>query len=151
MRDPSWKRNDVMKLGIVVSEFNYDITYLMEKKAQEHAELLGAETEVVKVPGVFDTPLAVKFLLERNDIDGVAVIGAVIKGETKHDDLVINQAVRKLVDHSDSYNKPVTLGIIGPGATHEQAVERMEEYSSRAVESLVKMLRALKSARNIKK
>jgi len=89
--------------------------------------------------------------LERNDIDGVAVIGAVIKGETKHDDLVINQAVRKLVDHSDSYNKPVTLGIIGPGATHEQAVERMEEYSSRAVESLVKMLRALKSARNIKK
>ncbi len=140
-----------MKLGIVVSEFNYDITFLMEKKAQEHAELLGAETEVVKVPGVFDTPLAVKYLLQRKDIDGVAVIGAVIKGETKHDDLVINQAVRKLVDYSDVYDKPVTLGIIGPGATHEQAVARMEEYSSRAVESLVKMIRTLKLDINSKK
>lgn len=73
----------------------------------------------------------------------MAVIGAVIKGETKHDDLVINQSVRKLIDLSDQFNKPVTLGIIGPGATHEQAVARLEEYSSRAVESLVKMLKSL--------
>lgn len=151
MPDPFWKRTDIMKLGIVVSEFNYDITYLMQKKAQEHAELLGAKTEIVKVPGVFDTPLAVKLLLERKDIDGVAVIGAVIKGETKHDDLVINQSVRKLVDLSDHFDKPVTMGIIGPGATHEQAVARLEEYSSRAVESLVKMLKSLGEIKTGKK
>ncbi len=140
-----------MKLGIVVSEFNYDITYLMQKKAEEHAELLGAQTETIKVPGVFDTPLAVKMFLNRDEIDGVAVIGAVIKGETKHDDLVINQAVRKLVDLSDNYNKPVTLGIIGPGATHEQAVARLEEYSSRAVESLVKLIKTFKKLEEHKK
>lgn len=58
-----------MKIGIVVSEFNYDITYLMQKKAQEHAELFGAKTEIFTVPGVFDMPLAVKFLLEKKDID----------------------------------------------------------------------------------
>ncbi len=140
-----------MKLGIVVSEFNYDITYLMQKKAEEHAELLGAQTEIIKVPGVFDTPLAVKMFLNRDEIDGVAVIGAVIKGETKHDDLVINQAVRKLVDLSDNYNKPVTIGIIGPGATHEQAVARLEEYSSRAVESLVKLIKTFKKLEEHKK
>jgi 6,7-dimethyl-8-ribityllumazine synthase len=58
---------------------------------------------------------------------------------------VINQAVRKLVDLSTDAEKPVTLGIIGPGADHEQAVARIEEYSTRAVESLAKLLKTLKS------
>jgi 6,7-dimethyl-8-ribityllumazine synthase len=138
------------KIGIVASEFNYDITYLMTKKAQEHAELLGVKTETVKVPGVFDTPFAVKRMLSKRDIDAVAVIGAVIKGETKHDDLVVNQAVRKLIDLSQEFNKPVTLGVIGPGATHDQAVARLEEYSSRAVESAVKLLRSAESIEKIK-
>ena len=138
------------KIGIVASEFNYDITYLMTKKAQEHAELLGVKTEMVKVPGVFDTPFAVKRMLSKRDIDAVAVIGAVIKGETKHDDLVVNQAVRKLIDLSQEFNKPVTLGVIGPGATHDQAVARLEEYSSRAVESAVKLLRSAESIEKIK-
>ncbi|MGC8644890.1 MAG: 6,7-dimethyl-8-ribityllumazine synthase [Thermoplasmata archaeon] len=133
------------KIGLVVSDFNYDITSMMHRKAEEHADLLGLEHHSVRVPGVFDIPLAVKLLLKRKDIDGVAVIGAVIKGDTKHDELVINQAVRKLVDLSTEEEKPVTLGIIGPGADHDQAVARIEEYSTRAVESLAKLLKALKS------
>ncbi|MEM0194923.1 MAG: 6,7-dimethyl-8-ribityllumazine synthase [Thermoplasmatales archaeon] len=131
------------KIGLVVSEFNYDITSLMHKKAEEHADLLGLEYQSIRVPGVFDVPLAVKILLKKKDIDGVAVIGAVIKGDTKHDELVINQAVRKLVDLSTDLEKPVTLGIIGPGADHEQAVARIEEYSTRAVESLAKLFKTL--------
>jgi 6,7-dimethyl-8-ribityllumazine synthase len=135
---------DMSKIGIVVSDFNYDITYLMQKKAEEKADLLGMEHVEVRVPGVFDFPLVVKMMLKKKDISGVAVIGAVIKGETKHDDLVINQAVRKIVDLSTEYDKPVTLGIIGPGADHDQAVARIEEYSSRAVESLAKLLNVMK-------
>ncbi len=132
------------RIGLVVSDFNYDITSLMHKKAEEQAELLGFEHESVRVPGVFDMPLAVKLLLKKKSIDGVALIGAVIKGETKHDDLVINQSVRKIVDLSNEYEKPVTIGIIGPGAEHDQAVARIEEYSTRAVESLAKLLKAFK-------
>ncbi|MCL4334078.1 MAG: 6,7-dimethyl-8-ribityllumazine synthase [Candidatus Thermoplasmatota archaeon] len=132
------------RIGLVVSDFNYDITSLMHKKAEEQSELLGFEHESIRVPGVFDMPLAVKALLKKKNIDGVALIGAVIKGETKHDELVINQSIRKIVDMSTEYEKPVTIGIIGPGAEHDQAVARIEEYSSRAVESLAKLLKALK-------
>jgi 6,7-dimethyl-8-ribityllumazine synthase len=132
------------RIGLVVSDFNYDITYLMQKKAEEQSDLLGMDHETIRVPGVFDMPLAVKTLLKRKNIDGVAILGAVIKGETKHDDLVINQSVRKVVDLSTEYEKPVTIGIIGPGAEHDQAVARIEEYSTRAIESLAKLFKTFK-------
>ena len=134
----------MQRIGLVVSDFNYDITSLMQKKAEEQADLLGFEHEVIRVPGVFDMPLAVKLLLKKKDIDGVALLGAVIKGETKHDDLVINQSVRKIVDLSNDFEKPVKIGIIGPGAEHDQAVARIEEYSTRAIESLAKLFKAFK-------
>ncbi len=132
-----------MKIGLVVSEFNYDITYMMKEKALSHAEFLGVETEVIQVPGVFEAPLATKVLLNRKDIDAVVVLGAVIKGETDHDQLVAHQVARKLLDLSLEYGKPVTLGIIGPNATRDQAVERIEEYARRAVEAAVKMIKRL--------
>ena len=103
-----------MKIGIVVSEFNYDITMMMLERAKEHAKFLGAEVcEVVKVPGVFDMPLDVKRLVQKDGVDGVATLGAVIEGETEHDDVVIQQAARKITDLSVEYNKPIGLGITG--------------------------------------
>jgi len=139
-----------INLGIVVAEFNYDITYLMLQRALSHAKFLGANVKVVfKVPGSYDMAIAVKELLKRDDIDAVVTLGAVIKGETKHDEIVANQAARKLLDLSVEYSKPVTLGIIGHGVTHEQAVERIEEYSNRAVESAIKLARRLKQLKNI--
>ncbi len=136
------------RLALVVAKFNMDITLIMEEKAKSHAELLGAEVvKVVRVPGSYDTPLIVKTLLERRDVDAVAVLGAVIKGETDHDQVVAHQAARKLMDLSVEYGKPVTLGIIGPGASRLQAQERAEEYARRAVEAAVKLARALEQAK----
>ncbi len=136
------------RLALVVAEFNMDITLIMEEKAKSHADLLGAEVvKVVRVPGSYDTPLIVKTLLERRDVDAVAVLGAVIKGETDHDQVVAHQAARKLMDLSVEYGKPVTLGIIGPGASRLQAQERAEEYARRAVEAAVKLVRALEQAK----
>ena len=133
-----------MKIGAVVSEFNYDITMMMLERAKEHAQFLGAEIcQVVKVPGVFDMGLAIKKLLERKDIDGVVTIGAVIEGETEHDDVVIQHATRKIADLSLEYNKPVGLGISGPGMTRLQAEARIERAKS-AVEAVVKLHRRLK-------
>ncbi len=134
----------MVRLGIVASEFNYDVTYLMLQKALSHARFLGAEvTHVVKVPGVFEVPLAVKRLLETADVDAVVTLGAVIQGETKHDELVANQTARKLMDLGLEYGKPVTLGIIGPGASRMQALERVEDYARRAVEAALKMVQRL--------
>ncbi len=135
-----------IRMGIVVGEFNFDVTRVMEEKAVDHARFLGAEVvAVVRVPGVYDSPLAVRELLARDDIDAVAVVGAVIKGETEHDEVVAHQAARKLMDLSVEYRKPVGLGVIGPGASRLQALERAEEYARRAVEAAVKM--ALRLAR----
>ena len=137
-------KNEKMRIGAVVSEFNYDITMMMFERAKEHAKFLGADiTETIKVPGVFDMGLAIKKLLERKDIDGVVTIGAVIEGETEHDELVIQHAARKIADLALEYNKPVGLGISGPGMTRLQAEERIERAKA-AVEAVVKLYRRLK-------
>jgi len=126
----------------VVAEFNYDITYLMLQKALNHAKFLGAEVRyVIKVPGTFEIPLAVKKLLSKDDVDAVVTLGAVIQGETKHDEVVAHQAARKIMDLSLEYGKPVTLGIIGPGASRMQALERVEDYARRAVEAAAKLVK----------
>lgn len=133
-----------MKIGIVVSEFNYDITQMMLERASSHAEFLGAEiAEIIHVPGVYDMPLAVKKLIKIKNIDGVVALGAVIEGETGHDEVIIAQASRKLTDLSVEYDKPVGLGITGPGMTRLQAEARIENAKA-AVESVVKMHQRLK-------
>ncbi len=140
-----------IKLGMVVAEFNRDITYMMEILAKEHAEFLGAEiTEVIRVPGAFDVPLAVKKILEKGDVDAVVTIGCVIEGETEHDEVVAQHAARKIMDLSLEFNKPVTLGISGPGMGRLAAQERVD-YAKRAVEAAVKMVKRLREYESKKK
>lgn len=132
------------KLGFVVAEFNRDITYMMEIEGEEHAKFLGAEvTERIYVPGAYDMPLAIKKLLSEGKVDAVVTIGCVIEGATGHDEIVVQHAARKILDLSLEFNKPVSLGISGPGMTRMEASERID-YARRAVESAVKMVRRLK-------
>ncbi len=133
-----------INIGIVVGEFHYDITENMMKKAIEHAEFLGCNVlDVVKVPGSFDMPLAIKKLLSKSEIEGVVCIGAVITGDTDHDQIVAQHAARKMVDLSLEFDKPVSLGVSGPGMTRMEAVERIEDFARRSVESVVKMIKRL--------
>lgn len=135
----------MVRLALVVAEFNYDVTQLMLQKAIDHAKFLGAEVVyVVKVPGVYDIPMVLKDLVMKEEVDAVATLGAVIQGATKHDEVVAQQAARKILDISVESGKPVTLGIIGPGANRIQALERVEEYARRAVEAAVKLARRKK-------
>ena len=132
-----------IRIGAVVSEFNYDITQMMLELAKQHAKFLGAEiTEVIAVPGVFDMPLAIKKLLKNDEIDAVVTIGAVIEGATSHDEIVVQHASRKIADLALEYDKPVALGISGPGMTRLEAHQRVE-YGKRAVEAAVKMCKIL--------
>ena len=136
--------NEKIRIGAVVSEFNYDITMMMLERAKEHAQFLGAEiTQIVKVPGVFDMGLPIKKLLERKNIDAVVALGAVIEGETEHDDIVIQHASRKIADLSVEFSKPVGLGISGPGMSRLQAQDRIDRAKA-AVEAVVKIHRRLR-------
>ena len=141
-----------INLGIVVSEFNYDVTHLMLEKALQHAKFLDADVVyVVKVPGAFDIPIAVQNLLVRDDVDAVVALGTVIQGATKHDEIVAQHCSRKLVDLSLQHNKAVALGVSGPGINRVQALERVEEYARRSVEAAVKLTRRVKEIKGVKK
>jgi 6,7-dimethyl-8-ribityllumazine synthase len=136
----------LVKLGLASSEFNFDIVSPMIEFAKRHAEFLGAQVVAeVMVPGVYEIPLAVKKLAERADIDAVVTLGAVIEGETEHDEIVMQHAARKLIDLAVQYGKPVTLGISGPGMTRVQALERVNDYARRAVEAAVKTVKRLEN------
>ncbi|MCP1716006.1 6,7-dimethyl-8-ribityllumazine synthase [Methanocalculus alkaliphilus] len=132
-----------IKLGLVVAEFNRDITYMMEIEAEEHAKFLGAEViDRVYVPGAYDMPLAIKKMLKDGNVDAVVTIGCVIEGATGHDEIVVQHAARKIIDLSLEFEKPVALGISGPGMTRLEAQERVD-YARRAVESAVKLVQRL--------
>jgi 6,7-dimethyl-8-ribityllumazine synthase len=141
----------MVRLALVVAEFNYDVTQFMLQKAIDHAKFLGAEVVyVVKVPGVYDIPTVLRDLVIKEEVDAVATLGAVIQGATKHDEVVAHQAARKILDISVESGKPVALGIIGPGANRMQALERVEEYARRAVEAAVKLARRKKLLKEAK-
>ncbi len=130
-----------VRLGIVVSEFNNDITSKMLERAQSHASSLGASVKYVcYVPGTFDMPLMIENLLKKKDIDAVVTLGAVIKGETMHDEIVASNASRLVADLSLKYGKPVALGISGPEMTKQQAKDRVNAVSTRAVTAAVRMV-----------
>lgn len=129
-----------MKLAVVVSEFNSEVTFRMLDNAKRHSEKIGASISYVfYVPGVYDMPLAVERLLKKRAVDAIVTIGAVIKGDTRHDDIVAENAARLIADLSLKHDKPVALGITGPGMTDEQAETRAEEVPVRAVNAAANM------------
>ena len=117
------------KIGMVAAEFNFEVTSLMIERAKAEAEFLGVKiVKTILVPGVFEIPMAVKKMLESDDIDAVITLGAVITGETKHDEVVVAQSSRKIMDLGLEYNKPVGFGVTGPGMTELQAMDRIHIF-----------------------
>ena len=137
-----------MNIAIVAAEFNQEVTSKMFDVALEKAKSLKLNIKFTcKVPGIFDMPVVIDALLQKKDIDAVITLGAVIKGETKHDELIANAVAKSLTDLSVKYQKPVTLGITGPGMTERQAQARIRPVAERAVEAAVKIANQLGSIR----
>ena len=134
-----------MNIAIVVSEFNDEITSKMLDVAVEKAKVLKINIKFTcKVPGVFDMPIVIDSLLKKKEIDAVVTLGAVIKGQTKHDELITNATVRAITELSIKYQKPVTLGITGPGMSDRQAQARIRPVAERAVEAAEKIAEQLR-------
>lgn len=132
-----------MKIALLVSDFNFDVTSLMLERARRHSEFLGVEvSRTVHVPGVFDMPLAIRKLLKQRDVDGVVILGAVIKGDTKHDELITGPVASAAVQLALEFNKPVGLGITGPGMDRLQALDRIDNAKN-AVDSVVRLLKLI--------
>jgi len=127
-------------IALVVSEFNAEITENMLSHARATAKKNNITiAKIIRVPGAYDAPLAVKKLLKMREVRAVAVLGAIITGETKHDELIAGALANALSSLSLEFEKPVTLGVIGPGATYAMAKARAKGYAGRAVTGASKM------------
>ena len=93
-------------------------------------------TEVVWVPGAMEVPLALSRLIENPEVDGAACLGIIEKGSTQHG-LAMGQAVlSSIIDLQLSSNKPIGLGIIGPGAEPEHIEPRLEPHARAAISAI---------------
>lgn len=112
------------------------LDYARQEAIQHELEVL----DVVWVPGAMEVPLAVDRLLADDGIDGVACLGIIEKGQTQHG-LAMGQAVIKsIIELQLVHEKPVGLGIIGPGAQPEHIEPRLEPHARASVAAISSML-----------
>ena len=134
-----------MNIAIVVSEFNKDVTSRMLSVAQEKAESMKLKiVHTCSVLGSFDMPVIVDALLKKNDVDGIVTLGAIITGQTKHDEVISHATAKTLTELSVKYQKPVSLGIIGPALQERHAHARIRPVAEHAVESVERTFGELK-------
>jgi len=132
------------RLAFVVAEFHREIADAMIAAARAEAATLGASvSETVELPGCYETPLVVEALLKKRKVDAVVVLGFIERGETLHGEVMGHVVHRALVEASLRANKPVGLGIIGPGATPAQAEVRKVPSARAAVRAAVRSFEAL--------
>lgn len=116
-----------MKIGVVTSLFNSEVTLKLETGALETLKAQGVTGEdvcLLRVPGAFEIPIAAQALLDIKKVDGVVALGAVIRGETSHFDYVCRAVERGCSQLALQYRKPVGFGILTTD-TEQQALERV--------------------------
>jgi 6,7-dimethyl-8-ribityllumazine synthase len=133
-----------LNIAIVISEFNEEVTSRMLSVAEEKAKKMRLKINYTcNVPGAYDMPIVIDALLQKKDVDGVVTLGAIIKGQTKHDEVIAYSTANALSVLSIKYQKPVSLGITGPGMQERHAYARIRPVAERSVESVVKIFNEL--------
>jgi 6,7-dimethyl-8-ribityllumazine synthase len=128
-------------IGIVCGSFHKNEIERMLEWAKEESLQHGLEiAEIVWVPGAMEVPLAIDRLLSLENIAGAACLGIIEKGQTQHG-LAMGQAVIKtIIELQLVHEKPVGLGIIGPGAEAEHIEPRLEPHARAAIAAIATML-----------
>ena len=112
--------------------------------ALEKAKILKLNVKYTcKVPGIYDMPIIIDKLLTKKNIDAVVTLGSVIKGQTKHDEVITFATVKTIQELALKHNKIVSLGITGPGMIERQAFARIRPAAERAVESVLNISKEL--------
>lgn len=128
------------KIAVVWGVFNEDLTTAMRDRAVHAIEAAGFEASpIVPVSGTYDLPFAVDRALSSREVIAAVAIGVIITGETKHDELIAHAAAKSLLDISLARQKPVGLGVTGPGQTRTMAEARVDRADA-AVEAVLRLL-----------
>jgi 6,7-dimethyl-8-ribityllumazine synthase len=139
------------KVGIVVSEWNDNITFNLLKGAQDTLLENGVRPEnihVYFVPGTFELPIASQMVLENTFLDGLIAIGCVIQGETKHFDFVCQGTTQGLMDVGLKYNRPVIFCVLTDN-TMQQSIDRSGgKHGNKGVECAIALLKMVHLSRS---
>ena len=112
------------KIGIVVADFNETVTKQLVQGATEMLAKFDLENvDVYHVPGAFEIPFMTEQLLAKKKYDGILTLGAVIKGETDHYDLICQNVASGVMNLNLTSNIPITFGILTTDNI-EQAMQR---------------------------
>ena len=151
----SFTNASTLKVGIVIARFNDLITNKILSGCLDCLKRHGLDTselsnqvDIVWVPGSFELPIAAKTLMKKKSYDVVIALGAVIRGETSHYDVVISEASKGISQVSYENHVPIIFGVLTTD-TMQQALERAGiknnlgwNYALQAIEmgSLIKNL-----------
>ena len=128
-----------MRLGIVASRFNEAICGKLVDSARAEAQKLKAECTVISVPGALEIPLALQWMAQSGRFDALVALGAVIRGDTYHFEIVANESARGVTDVMLEYGVPVANGIL---TTDDEAqAEARLEKGAEAVRVALEMAR----------
>jgi len=141
------------KIGIVLSRFNGFLTAELLNGALDALKKLGAEDAditVYKVPGSFEVPLVAKKLAKAGKVDGIVCLGALIRGDTPHFDVLSAEVTKGLAQIALEDGVPVAFGILTV-ETIEQGIERSGTKAGNrgwdAVFSLVETMNLVRDAK----
>ena len=128
------------RFGIVVSEWNPDITENLQKGAIETLIDCGARQENIiswVVPGSFELVYGCKKMLETLQLDAIIAIGNVIQGETKHFDFVCNGVTQGIVDLNVKYSTPVIFCVLTDNSKQQSIDRSGGKFGNKGIESAI--------------
>ena len=101
-----------MRVGIVHSRFNEEICNALLESARAELARSGADAEFISVAGALEIPLALQWLAQSGRFDALVALGAVIRGETYHFEIVSNESARGIMDVALECGLPVANGVL---------------------------------------
>jgi len=135
-----------LKIAIIVSQFNSDITKKMLSGALNvlnNNKVKKTSIKIVEVPGSFEIPFACQKLAKTRKYNALIALGCVIKGETDHHLYVAGEAIRGIMDIILKYSIPIGFGIITTN-TLKQAKERSRGNNNKGREATRAALKMIK-------
>lgn len=133
------------RVGIVLSRFNPGIGDLMlagALRALKEAGVVDRNITVATVPGALETPLALQRLAQTGKFEALVALGAVIRGETYHFEIVANESARGVAEVQLEFGIPVGNGILTTN-TDEQALMRCEKKGFEAAQTALELANLL--------
>jgi 6,7-dimethyl-8-ribityllumazine synthase len=127
------------RIGIVHSRFNEEICNALLATARAELKKAGVEAEFVAVAGALEIPLALQWMAQSGRFDALAAIGAVIRGDTYHFEVVSNESARGVMEVALETGLPVANGILTTD-TEAQALARKDK-GAEAVRVAIEMAR----------